>query len=482
MSDNLKQKTLNALTWTTFDRFGQQAVQFVIGLILARLLTPYDYTLLGMVMIFASVSYVLVESGFSQALIRKIDANETDYNTIFYFNIFVSVLLYTILFFLTPPIALYFNQPKLILLGRVIFIAILFNALYLVPYSQMAKKMDFKSIAKVNLTAAIMSGSLGVVLAFLKYGVWALVIQQVSFHFVRSVAYYYFIRWKPKLLFSFDVIREFWSFSMHILGSLLLNALFNNLYVFILGKFHQNKVGYYTFANKLNETFLFGFLQILLGSTYSMFSQIQNDDVRFRRIFREISKKTSVISIPIMLVLIAVAHPFIFVLLTEKWLPSVPYFQLIGLASLFLPFYSLNISALNARGLSKITFNIEIIKKVMILFSVFVCFKFGVITMLWGYSLACFLAYLISVIYIKMDFQHYIKNQIKDLMSALVIGIVISSIAYALSFFIQNQHLLLITQLLIIVLLYIFLIKRYQSEFYYQIMAFIVQKKMLLKK
>jgi teichuronic acid exporter len=483
MGDNLKQKTLNALTWTTVDRFGQQAVQFVIGLILARLLSPDDYGLLGMVMIFAALSYVLVESGFGQALIRKSDANDTDFNTVFYFNIFASILLYLILFFSAPFIALYFNQPQLTLIARVIFVAILFNAFYLVPFTKMVKEMDFKSVAKVNLSATFLSGCCGLVLAFLHFGVWALVTQQVSFHFFRMIAYYYFVKWRPKLLFSFNVIREFWSFSIHILGASLLNVVFNNLYVLILGKFYQKKdVGYYTYANKLSETFNFSFQQILLGSTFSMFSQIQDDDDRFRRIFREITKKTSVISIPIMLVLIAVAHPFIYVLLSEKWIPSVPYFQLLCLASLFTPFYALNISALNARGLSNKTFKIEIVKKGLILISVLVCFNFGVITMLWGYAIACFISYLISVIYIKRDIQHYIKNQITDLISALLIGSLIASLAFLLSFFISNQHILLFSQLLLISITYISLMKKNQPQLYNQVIGFIVQKVGLLKK
>jgi teichuronic acid exporter len=483
MSDNLKQKTINALTWTTIDRFGQQAVQFIIGLILARLLSPDDYGLLGMVMIFATLSFVLIESGFGQALIRKKDATELDFNTVFYFNIFISALLYVILFFSAPFIASYFNQPQLTLIGRIIFIAILFNAFYLVSFTKKVKEMDFKSVAKVNLFATILSGFCGVVLAILRFGVWALVTQQVSFHFFRMIAYQYFGKWKPKLLFSFSVIREFWSFSIHILGTSLLNVVFNNLYVLILGKYYQKKdVGYYTQANKLSETFNFSFQQILLGGTYSMFSQIQDDDDRFRRILREITKKASIVSIPVMLVFIAVAKPFVFVLLSAKWLPSAPYFQLLCFASLFTPFYGLNISALNARGLSRQTFFIETAKKGLILISVLISFNYGVVTMLWGYVIACFVSYLISVVYIKRDIQHYIKNQITDLFSGLSIGILIAALAFSLSFFITNYHLLLFAQLILIVGIYVFAVKKVQPQLYNQVVGFIEQKVGMLKR
>ncbi|MFA5044471.1 MAG: lipopolysaccharide biosynthesis protein [Paludibacter sp.] len=483
MGDNLKQKTLDALTWTTVDRFGQQSVQFIIGLILARLLSPDDYGLFGLVTIFAALSFVLIESGFGQALIRKKDANDTDFNSVFYFNIFVSALLYFILYFSTPAIANFFKQPQLIYIGRVIFISILFNAFYLVPFTKMVKVMNFKTVAKVNLSATILSGSCGVVLAFMHFGVWALVTQQVSFHFFRMIAYYNFVRWRPKRIFSFSVIREFWSFSIHILGTSLLNVVFNNIYILILGKFYQKKeVGYYTYANKLSETFNFTFQQILLGSTFSMFSQIQDDDERFKRVFREFSKKISIITLPVMTVLIAVAYPFIIVLLTNKWAASVPYFQLLCMASLFNPFYSLNMSALNARGNSRGTFIIETIKKSLILLSVFVCFHFGIISLLWGYVIACFISYLISTIYLKREIKIYIKHQIIDILPSLFFGIVIALAAFSLSFILSNLHVLLLCQFFLVIIMYWFIVRKFQPELYKQAIDFIIDKTNTLKK
>ena len=483
MSDDLKKKMLSALTWTTVDRFGQQTVQFVIGLILARLLSPTDFGLLGMVMIFAALSYVLVESGFGQALIRKQDANETDYNTIFYFNIFTSLLLYLILFFLTPAIAQFFNQPQLILLGRIVFLAILFNALYLVPLTKLNKEMNFKTMAKVNIFSTVLSGICGVVLAFMHYGVWALVTQQVLYQFLRMCTFHLSVKWKPKWLFSFDVIRDFWKFSVNLLGTSILNVLFNNLYILLLSRFYPIKqVGYYSQANKLSETFNFSFQVVLVGSTYSLFTQIQNDDERFRRIFREIAQKTSIITFPIMLVLIAVANPFIYVLLSAKWMMAVPYFQLLCLASLFGPLYALNVSALNSRGQSKITFRIELIKKSLIFLSVVVCFHFGVIAMLSGYALACFIAYLISILYLKSDLKHFIKHQLTDFMRCIGVGIIIAACAFGLSFLIHNNYLLLGTQIVLAGILYILSIKLFFNELYNKSYQFILEKMAFIQK
>lgn len=483
MSDDLKEKMLGALTWSTIDRFGQQAVQFVIGIILARLISIADFGLIGMVMVFSFLSFVLVESGFGLALVRKQDATETDFNTIFYFNIFISVLLYCILFVSIPAISVFFQQPQLIPIGRVIFLAILFNALYLVPFVKLGITMDFKTIAKVNLISTALSGICGVALAILHFGVWALVAQQVLYHFFRMITFYSFVKWKPQLLFSFEVIKDFWSFSIHLLGTSVLNVLFNNLYVLILGKYYQkNEVGLYTQANKLSETFNFSFQAILLGSTYSLFSRIQNDEVRFRRVFRELAQKTSIITFPVMLVLIAVAYPFIFVLLSEKWIPAVPYFQLLCLASLFGPLYTLNISALNSRGQSKTTFRIEIIKKCLILLSVVICFDFGIFPMLWGYALASFIAYLVSILYLKSNITHYIKHQISDFTGSIIVGVFIAICDFGLSFLIQNNYILLVSQVLLSAILYFFCIKLFYNDLYVKTVQFVTEKVSVVRK
>jgi len=483
MSDDLKKKMLGAVAWSSIDRFGQQAVQFVIGLILARLLSIADFGLIGLVMVFSTLSFVLVESGFGQALIRKQDANETDYNTVFYFNIFTSLLLYLVLYFSAPAIAGFFNQPQLIKLCRIVFLAILFNAFYLVPFIKLGKVIDFKTIAKVNLISTTLSGIIGVTLAFAGFGVWALVAQQVLYHFIRMITFYSFVKWKPQLLFSFQIIRNFWGFSIHLLGTSVLNVIFNSLYTLILSRFYPIKlVGCYTQANKLSETFNSSFQSVLVGSTYALFVQIQHDNERFLRVFREIAKKTSMVTFPIMLVLIAVAHPFIFVLLSEKWMPAVPYFQLLCLSSLFAPLYVLNMSALNSRGKSKITFRIELIKKALILLSVVICFNFGFIVMLWGYILACFIAYLMSILYIKSDLNHYVKHQLFDFLGCIGIGTFIAICAFGLSFLINNNHVLLGSQIILSAILYIFSIKLFFNDLYIQIFKFMSEKLALLKK
>lgn len=477
MGDNLKQKTIKAVTWSSIDRFGQQGIQFIIALILARHLSRADYGLIGSVAVFSSLAIIFVESGFSQALIRKQDADETDYNTVFIFNLIISIVLYFILFFSAPYISEFYRQPQLATICQVLFLGLPINALYLVPLTQLTKALDFKTIAKSNISAVLISGSIGITLALNKYGVWSLVIQQVIFHLVRLLFFHFSIHWKPKLLFSFQVIRNFWSFSINVLGTSVLNAFFNNIYNIILGRFYNiQQLGDYTQANKLSETFNYSFLVILTSSSYPVFVQVQHDENRFRQIYRELVKKSSIVTFPVLITLIAIAYPLIPVLLSDKWIQVVPYFQLVCSASLFAVLYSLTINALNARGKSGTTFRLELIKKGLILASVLVCFKFGISAMLIGYVVASYISYLISILYLKREINHYIKHQISDFIKPLLIGIAIGVCCYAVSFLINNTYILLAVQLLTAFVLYLLSIKLFYNEIYIESLHFIESK------
>ena len=230
---------IHALAWTSIDRFGQQAVQFIIGVVLARLLSPSDYGLIGMLMIFIAVSSIMVDGGFGQALIRKEKPTQIDFSTIFWLNLFMSIVLYFSLFFSAPFIANFFHQPQLINISRLLFLSIIFFALYFVQYVIIVKQVAYKSLAKVNISSTIISGGLGIYMAFTGFGVWALVAQQLSYHLFRLVLFYIIRHWRPSFIFSFSIIKEYWSFSIHLLETALLNVIFNNIYLVLIGKFYQ---------------------------------------------------------------------------------------------------------------------------------------------------------------------------------------------------------------------------------------------------
>ncbi|MHB9056434.1 MAG: lipopolysaccharide biosynthesis protein [Paludibacteraceae bacterium] len=455
MAKNLKSKMLDAFAWTTIDRFGQQIVQFVIGVILARILSPDDYGLIGMVAIFIAVSTVLVDGGFGQAIIKKQNASEKDFNTVFYFNIIASIVLYTILFFISPVISKFYNQPQLTSILRVLSLTALFYSIYFIQYVLLNKRMQFQSLALINIITVIVSGIVGIIMAYKGYGVWALVGQQISNQLIRSILFPVIVKWKPALLFSISVIKEFWSFSIPLLGTTLLNVLFNNIYVILLGKFYpKKKVGYYFQASKYSDTVNLTIQQILFSSTYPLLVQIQDDNERLIRIQSRLVKTISLIFFPLIAVLIVIAKPLFIVLITSKWIESIVLFQLLLIANLFTPIYSLNTSLLNAKGLTKQTFNLELVKKLLIVISIVICFSYGIKIMLLGYIIANFIAYFISSYYIRKHLNYKIREQLLNILPPLFIGIITGMFASIFGFLKMGNITLLIVQLTAALLFY----------------------------
>jgi teichuronic acid exporter len=477
MGDNLKQKMMGALAWNTVDRFGQQTMQFIVGIILARLLTPSEYGLISVLLIFNAMSNVLIDGGFGQALIRKQNATPTDFSTIFYFNLIVSILLYIVLFFLSPVIADFFSQKELVLISRIFFLSIIFYAVYFIQYVLVVKRLQYKQMAFINLISIILSGGLSIFLALKDFGVWALVYQQLSFQFLRAIFFPLFIKWKPSLLFSFATIKEFWNFSINLLGTITLNVFFNYIYVIIIGRFFPlQQTGFYSQANKLSETLNSGVHQILQNSTYPLLVQIQDERERFIRVFRKLSNTVSLLFFPMITVLIAVSQPMIIILISDKWLPSVSYFQLLLLSNIFTPLYTININSLNARGESGLTFKLEILKKVLISISIIICFVSGIAAMLIGLVFVNALAYFVSMFFVKKTLNHYYKHQFKDILPNLVFASLLGTLVYLIGYLPYGYIQLFIFQILISVILYIFAFRVFQKTLYNKAVDFIYRK------
>lgn len=435
MGDGLKNKMIEGLAWSTVNVFGVQAIQLVIGILLARLLNIEDFGKVGILFFFVGISTVLIDGGFGQALIRKKDATETDKSTIFYLNLLVSVCLYLILYVSAPAIADFFKQPDLTQLARVLFISVVVFSFYFMQNVSLLKKLDYKSIAIINLTSVLISSVVAIILAYYEYGVWVLVYQQLTFHIAKSILSPFFLRWKPIMAFSKNTIRASWKFSTGILAQTALNAVFNNIYTLLIGKFDTiRNVGYYTQANKYSETVNMALNSILTTSTYPIFAQVQDDTVRLLRIYRRLITSVTMLSFPLAVFLVVAANPLIVTLISEKWLPSVVLFQLLIVGNLFYPVYSVNVSILNARGESKNTLRLEIFKKILIVISIVSCFKFGIKAMLIGLLLSNFISFAVSTWLIKKSLVHYFRHQFLDLSTTLIMSVVCGSVVYLISF------------------------------------------------
>ena len=469
---------LGALAWSSVDRVAQQGTQAIIGIILARLLSPSDYGLMGVVMIFTTLSYILVEGGFTASLVRTKEITKEHTNTVFYSNLAVSISLYIIFFFAAPFIADFFSQKELTPLIRVTNLALIFNSLYIVPYGLIERELNFKKLAKINFISTTLSGLSGAVSAYYNVGVWALVIQQTSYHFIRSICFYVWQRWLPSLIFSKKVFKEYASFSIHILSSNILNIFFNNIYTFLLGKFYSVKqLGYYTHANKMAETANFTFSAIFGKTSYNLFAKIHDESERLINAMRQMIQKSSLITIPTTIFLIFAAKPLFLTLFGDKWLASVPYFQLICIANLLNIVYLINNYALNSIGKSKLSLKVEVIKRCLILISVLLCFSYGVMELLIGYVIACLLAWFTSLLQVNKTIGLKIGDQLKDIVPTMIWSIIICYLGYLSSLLTDNLYYKLIIQSSVSLSLYIMVITIFYRELWNYVMKFLKIKK-----
>jgi len=414
---------IGALTWSAVNTFGVQLLQLVIGIILARVLMPTDFGIIGILFIFTSISIVLIDGGFSQGLIRKKDATNKDFSTVFFLNLLVSILLYVLLYISAPLIARFFVQPALVTYSRILFIIILIFPFYLIQQAQLFKKLQYKTIAIVNIISVSVSGTIAIILAFRGFGVWALVIQQICLHSMRWINYTFFVRWKPLLVFTKSTIKDLWRFSLPVLGQTSLNALFSQIYFIIIGRFYPiQQVGYFNQANKYSETVNYAAQSILSAGTFPVLSTIQDDKERLLSVYRKLITSVSIITFPFVVFLIVAAEPVVVTLITEKWLPSVVLLQLLLFANIFTPMFTINISVLNAQGFSNISLKLEIIKKSLIVISILACFSFGIKTMLTGFVVVNYIAYAISMVSIKKSLEHFYRHQLRDILSNLIVS------------------------------------------------------------
>ncbi|MBP5318559.1 MAG: lipopolysaccharide biosynthesis protein [Paludibacteraceae bacterium] len=488
MSDQLKEKMIGALAWSSVDRVAQQAVQFIIGIVLARLLEPADYGLMGIVMIFAALSYVLVESGYSSALVRTQGLTSQHTNTVFYTNLGISALLYLVVFFFAPLIGEFFADQRLVLLTRVTFLAVIFNALYLVPYALAGKEMDYQTITKVNLFATVCSGATGIVMAFNGFGVWALAIQQIGYHFFRMTGFYFWTSWRPKLQFSLQTLKGYTHFSTHMLGSSLLNVIFNKLYTTVFGKIYsQTDVGYYNQADKMSEMVLFTF-QAILSTTYNLFARIQDQSERIRRIFRLTIKLSSLVTIPVLMVLIVAAEPVFFTLFGSKWMDSVPYFQWICAAHLWSTIYIINGHALNSVGKSHISFRVELFKRALTLITLALGLYWNhlhpeytvnqeIVVILMGFTFSCTAAWLLSMLCIRRHFDIHCTEQLHDLLPGVALGVLVSAGCYGIGLCCENLYLRCIAELASAVLLYLGGLRLISPSSWFRVINYLREKR-----
>ena len=467
--ESLKNKTKKGLAWSMIERFATQGVQFLFGIILARLLSPDDYGVIAMPLVFLAIAQCIIDSGFSTALIRKPELTEDDLSTAFYFNIGIGILCYAVLFFSSPLIADFYHTPILSSLLKVTALAVLFNPLCAVQQAILTRKIDFKTQAIVSLSGAILSGIVGLSMAYNGFGVWSLVFQQVGGYLIRTILLWILGKWKPKRKWSWESFHYLWGFGSKMLGSGLLDTIYNNIYPIVIGKyFSAQDLGNYTRAQQFSSLPSSNVTGVLQRVTFPVLSSIQNEDERLAKNYRKILKLSAFLVFPMMLMLSAIANPLVRILLTDKWIGCVILLQIVCFQMMWYPIHAINLNLLTVKGRSDLYFRLEILKKIVGVCILCITIPHGVAWMVCGGVLSSLISLVINTYYTGKLLKIGLFIQIKDMLPIIVISSIMWLFIHILMLFLVDVYLQLFVGIVAGLFIYIFFSKLFlNSEWKY---------------
>ena len=432
---SVRQQTISSVKWTAIEKFGLQGIQFILGLIMARLLSPSDFGTVAMIAIFLAVSQSFVDSGFGTALVQKQNRTETDFSTVFYFNIIMAILCYIALFAMAPIVAEFFDTPILCAILRVQSINLLLNSLMQIQVAKLTIALNFKTLAKRSLVATFISGILGVVLAYLGFGVWALVYSGLSNTLVNLIFIWIHVRWTPQWVFSWKSFNELGSFGSKLLASGLLHTIYTNMTTLVIGKYFSSKdLGYYNRGTSFATLPIDTMNGILHKVTLPILAQIQDDDKRLVQVYR---KYICVMSIPIFMgcaLLAALAKPILLLLLTDKWADAIIYLQIFAFAIMFDHICTINLNLLKVKGRSDLFLRLEIVKKAIAVTILFAAIPFGVLGICISKIIYTQIAVYINTYYTGKLFGLGYFAQLKDFAIYFIASVVACMPGFFISF------------------------------------------------
>lgn len=452
----LKDKTVKGVIWSAIDRFSAQGVKFVFSILIARLLVPEDYGVIAMLGIFMAVSQTFIDSGFGTALIRKIDRTETDFSTVFYFNIVVAAVFYLILFFSAPAIAKFYETPLLESVTKVFALNLIINSFAGIHNAKLSIDIDFKSRAKISIISSIVTGVVGLWMAYAGYGVWALVVQHICSSVLRTVMLWIIVKWRPKLIFSWKSFKELFSFGSKLLASGLLDTVYNNLYTLIIGKvFSPSTLGIYSKASALAQFPSSNITSVLQAVTFPVLSSIQNEEERLADAYKRFLKLSAFVVFPLMIGLSAVADPFIRIALTDKWEGAIYLLQIICFWMMWYPIHAINLNILQVKGRSDYFLKLEIIKKIQGVLVLCITVPMGIVAMCYGSVISSVICLVWNTHYTKKLINYGFFAQIRDLLPILIHSLVMGGIVAIVVHFMPTLWLKLIVGVISGIIYYI---------------------------
>lgn len=433
MSDSIRSKAVKGMAWTGVERFASQGIQFVISILIARVLMPSDYGIIGMLAIFMAIAQTFLDSGFANALIQKKDRTDTDYSTVFYFNIVVSLLLYGLFYISAPYISAFYNMPVLKEVSRVVSLSLVINSFSIVQTAKLTIDLNFKLQSISSIISVFVSGVAGVIMAYSGYGVWALAFQGLVAAGVRTVVLWLFSHWRPLWTFSFESFRNLFSFGSKILCSGMINTVYQNVYTLVIGKyFKAADVGFFNRGNQFAQLPSAIITQMVVKVNFPILSQYQDDNEKLIQTYKKLLRLPIFILYPVLSGMMAIASPMVELLLGDKWLPCVPILQVLCLGYMWSPLTHINLNLLYVKGRSDLVLKLELIKKPIAFIILIASIPFGILGMCAGRALYFFIAFVINCHYTSKILHYGFFLQIKEILP-IIINVIVMGIVVALT-------------------------------------------------
>ncbi len=432
---SLKKKAVSGMLWTALQKYSKMFIQFISGIILARLLTPYDYGCIGMLAIFMVLAETFIDGGFGSALIQKKRPTQVDYSTIFFWNIGMAVFMYVILYCLAPIIASFYNIPLLCSVLRVQGIVLFLYAFNIVQRNQLKKKLNFKILSIVAISTSLIALSVTIIMAYKGFGVWALVVQNLITAAIPSIVFWFYIKWRPIWTFSWNSFKELFSFGFYMFLTLLLNRFGQQIQGLLIGKFYSPAtMGYYSKAHGTEKLASTSISSIMTQVTYPLYAEIQDDKIALGNMIKKLTMTLSYVTFPLMFILLLCAKPIFVLLYSDRWLSSVPYFQVLCLAGLAYCLQSVNYQSIAAIGESRKMFLWTVVKRVVgILLMVFGLVCWGMRGLLICVVVGTWFAYFVNIYLVSKYIGYKWWQQLYDILPVFLVSAISAIVSYGLS-------------------------------------------------
>lgn len=420
---SLKKQAVSGMAWTFAQQFGSQLISFVVGIILARLLLPSDFGAIAMFGVTIAIAGAIIDGGMASSLIRTKEADQKDLSTVFWFNIIVSLFLYGIIFITAPLVAKFYEVEILTPIIRVYSVVIVINSFVTVQSTTFIKELDFKTAFKIQLPSLLIGGVTGILMALNGFGIWSLVFYPIIQSTISAVQYWFYSKWRPSFVFDKEKFKYHFDYGYKLTVSGLLDTIFRNLYTVIIGKmFSPASLGYYNRADNLKQIPVNNLSAALNKVTFPLFVKISSDNEKLREVYKRLMKVVIFIISPVLCCMIVVAEPMIGFLLTDKWLPSAPYFRVLAIAGILFPIHSYNLNILKVKGRSDLFLRLEVIKKTLVILVLLFSFRYGIIGIIWGQVFCSVVAFFINTHYTGKILNYTSWHQTKDLLPTLVLS------------------------------------------------------------